>query len=78
MRECYGLFMPARTPVAITQRANASLRSVLALKELIDFGAPLGLEVVASPSTEDFARTLKADAELWGPYVHKIGFTAES
>ncbi len=78
MREWYGLFMPGRTPAAVAQRANAALRTALAGKELIDFGAPLGLEVIASPTVEDFARTLRADAELWGPFVRKIGFTAES
>jgi len=78
MREWYGLFMPGRTPAAVAQRANAAARSVLAQKELIDFGLPLGLEVVASPSAEDFARTLKADSDLWGPFVRRIGFTAES
>jgi tripartite-type tricarboxylate transporter receptor subunit TctC len=78
MREWYGLFMPGRTPAAVAQRANAAVRSALALKELVDFGLPLGLEVVASPSPDDFARTFRADADLWGPYVRRIGFTAES
>ncbi len=78
MREWYGLFMPGRTPAAVAQRANVAVRTALAMKELIDFGLPLGLEVVASPTPEDFARTLKADADLWGPYVRRIGFTADS
>ena len=78
MREWYGLFMPARTPAAITQRANAAVRAALALKDVIDFGVPLGLEATGSPSPEDFARVFKADAELWGSYVRRIGFTAES
>ena len=78
MREWYGLFMPGRTPAAVAQRANAAVRSPLATKELIDFGLPLGLEVVASPSPDDFARTFKADADLWGPCVRRPGFTADS
>ena len=41
-------------------------------------GVPLGLEVVASPSADDFARTLKADSDVWGPFVRRVGFTAES
>ena len=78
MREWYGLFMPGRTPAAVAQRANAAVRTALAMKELIDFGLPLGLEVLASPSPEDFARTFQSDADLWGPYVRRIGFTADS
>ena len=78
MREWYGLFMPARTPAAIAARANAAVREALATKELIDFGVPLGLEVVASPSVEDFTRVVRADNALWGPYAKKVGFTADS
>jgi tripartite-type tricarboxylate transporter receptor subunit TctC len=78
MREWYGLFMPPRTPAAVAQRANAAVRTALAHKDVIDFGAPLGLEAVGSPSPEDFARTVKADADLWGPFVRRVGFTAES
>ena len=78
MREWFGLFMPPRTPPAVAARANASIRAVLATKEMVDFGVPLGLEVVASPSADDFARTLKADSDLWGPFVRRVGFTAES
>lgn len=78
MREWYGLFMAPKTPAALVQRAHAAIRSALAIKEVIDFGVPLGLEAIASPSVDDFARTLKADADLWGPFVKRIGFTAES
>lgn len=78
MREWYGLFMPARVSAAVAQRANAAVRTALSAKELIDFGVPLGLEVVGSPSPEDFGRTFKADSDLWGPFVQRIGFTAES
>jgi tripartite-type tricarboxylate transporter receptor subunit TctC len=78
MREWYGLFMPGRVPAAVAQRANAAVRTALAAKELVDFGVPLGLEVVASSSPEDFGRTFKTDSDLWGPYVQRIGFTAES
>ncbi len=78
MREWYGLFMPGRVTAAVAQRANAAVRTALAAKELIDFGVPLGLEVVGSPSPEDFGRTFKADSDLWGGFVRRIGFTAES
>ena len=78
MREWYGLFMPPRASAAVAQRAHTALRGVLTQKDVIDFGVPLGLEAIGSPSLEDFAKTLKTDADLWGPYVRRIGFTAES
>jgi tripartite-type tricarboxylate transporter receptor subunit TctC len=78
MREWYGLFMPARTPSAIVQRAHAAVRAALTHKDIIDYGNQIGMEMTASPSVEDFAKTVKADADLWGPYVRRIGFTAES
>ncbi len=78
MREWYGVFMPPRLAAGVAARANAALRAVISQKDVIDFGAPLGLEAVSSPSVEDFAKTFKADADLWGPFVRRIGFTAES
>lgn len=78
MREWFGVFMPGRTAPALALRANAALRTALATKELIDFGAPLGLEAVSSPSPDDFARVLRADSALWGPFAKKVGFTADS
>lgn len=78
MREWYGIFLPPRASAAVSARAHAALRAVVAQKDVVDFGTPLGLEAIASPTLEDFSRTLKADAELWGSYVRRIGFTAES
>lgn len=78
MREWYGIFMPPRAAPVVAQRAHAAVRDVLALPDVVAFGAPLGLEAVPSSSLDDFARTFKADADLWGPFVRKIGFTAES
>ena len=78
MREWYGVFMPPRLGAGVAARANAALRAVLTQKDVIEFGIPIGMEVVGSASAEEFARTAKADTELWGPFVRRIGFTAES
>ncbi len=78
MEEWFGFFMPARTPVAIAARMNEALRQAIPAKDVADFSAPIGLQPTASPSIEDFARTVKADSDLWGGYVKRIGFTAES
>jgi len=58
-------------------RANAVLRTALALKDVVDGLAVMGLEAMSS-TPEDLAARLKADHANWGPIVKKIGFTADS
>jgi tripartite-type tricarboxylate transporter receptor subunit TctC len=78
MEEWFGFFMPARTPLAIATRMNDALKTLIPAKDVADFAAPLGLSPTASSSIDDFAKTVKADSDLWGGYVKRIGFTAES
>ena len=78
MEEWFGFFMPARTPVAIATRMNDALKTLIPAKDVADFANPIGLVPTASPSIDDFAKTVKADSDLWGGYVKRIGFTAES
>lgn len=78
MEEWFGFFMPARTPAGIATRMNDALKTLLTAKDVADFAAPLGLVPTASGSTDEFARLVKADSDLWGGYVKRIGFTAES
>lgn len=78
MEEWFGFFMPARTPVAIASRLNDALKTLIPAKDVADFAAPIGLVPTVSGSIEEFARTVKADSDLWGGYVKRIGFTAES
>ncbi len=78
MEEWFGFFMPARTPVAIANRLNDALKTLIPAKDVADFAAPIGLVPTASSSIDEFARTVKADSDLWGGYVKRIGFTAES
>jgi tripartite-type tricarboxylate transporter receptor subunit TctC len=78
MEEWFGFFMPAKTPVAIATRMNEMLKTLIPAKDVADFAAPIGLLPTASSSLDDFAKIVKADSELWGRYVKRIGFTAES
>ncbi len=78
MEEWFGFFMPAKTPVAMATRMNDALKTLIVAKDVADFAAPLGLVPTASASIDDFAKTVKADSDLWGGYVKRIGFTAES
>ena len=78
MEEWFGFFMPAKTPLVIATRMNDALKALIPAKDVADFAAPLGLLPAASASLDDFGKTVKADSELWGRYVKRIGFTAES
>ena len=78
MEEWFGFFMHAKTPIAIATRMNDALKTLIPAKDVADFAAPIGLLPTASSSLDDFAKTVKADSELWGRYVKRIGFTAES
>lgn len=78
MKEWFGFFMPAKTPAAIATRMGDTLRGLLAAKDVSDFAAPIGLEPTASSSPAEFARLLKTDGDLWGTYVKRIGFSADS
>ncbi|HYR34801.1 MAG TPA: Bug family tripartite tricarboxylate transporter substrate binding protein [Burkholderiales bacterium] len=77
LREWYALFLPARTPAEVVQRASAAIRPVLAEPEVVEFARQFGLEV--QPSTPgELAELLKKDAAEWGGLVKQTGFTAES
>lgn len=78
MEEWFGFFMPAKTPVAIANRMSDALKTLIVAKDVADFAAPLGLVPTASSSIDDFAKTVKADSDIWGGYVRRVGFTAES
>ena len=78
MEEWFGFFMHAKTPIGIATRMNDALKTLIPAKDVADFAAPIGLLPTASSSLDDFAKTVKADSELWGRYVKRIGFTAES
>lgn len=75
--EWFGFFAPGGTSAAVVNRANAVLRTALALKDVIDGLAVMGLEVKSS-TPQELAELLKTSYDRWGPIVKKIGFTADS
>jgi len=77
VREWYAFFMPARASSAITQRASAAMRPVLADAEVIEFAKQFGLEAQGS-TPQELAGLLKADATEWGGLVKETGFSADS
>ena len=77
VREWYAFFMPARAGAAITQRASAALRPVLADPEVVEFAKQFGLEAQGS-TPQELAGLLKADAAEWAGLVKETGFSADS
>jgi tripartite-type tricarboxylate transporter receptor subunit TctC len=74
--EWYGVFMPAKTPAELVNRAANSIRELLAAAETADALAQFGLEVnYQSPA--DLARAVRAENTAWGPIVKTVGFTPE-
>jgi tripartite-type tricarboxylate transporter receptor subunit TctC len=77
LREWYGFFLPGRANAAAQQRAAAALKVALAGQDVITTLQSAGMEPESS-TPEQLAAWLKSDADVWGPLVKKIGFTAES
>ena len=75
--EWYALYLPARTPAATVERLSQAIRAILAMPEVVEGLAQMGLESKGSTPAE-LAALLKRDTERWAPLVKTIGFTAES
>ena len=77
VEEWFGFYAPARTPANVVANANAAINAALKDKTLIDSLAIQGLIPVGGTS-EEMARSQRAEYERWGPLIKRIGFTAES
>lgn len=71
-----GLLAPAKTPRAIVDRLRTEILAVLALPEVRDRYAALGLTPAGS-TPEEFAAQLRAELVRWEPVVKKAGIKAE-
>lgn len=77
LREWYGLFVPSKTPAAVTRRAATQLQAALAQPDMVASLAQFGMEVQSS-TPEQLGAWLKADADEWRQLIRQIGFSAES
>jgi tripartite-type tricarboxylate transporter receptor subunit TctC len=75
--EWQGLFVPARTPPAIVQALNRSVRDALATVEVKAGLVKLSFEA-GGTSPAEFAELVKADIARWEPIVKASGFTPEN
>ncbi len=72
----YGAFGPAGLPAEITQRLNAEINRIMALPEVREKMAAIGVEV-AGETPERFAAILRSDAAKWGKLVKDLGVKAD-
>ena len=75
--EWYGLFLPAKTPADIVQRAASAVHQGMAGPEMAEALASFGLEVKVNTPAE-LAKAVKDENAAWGPIVKRVGFTPES
>lgn len=77
MTEWYGFFLPPKAAPDLVQRVAAAIRSAVAVPEVIEAFAQLGLEAQAN-SPADLARAVREENAAWAPVVKKVGFTPEA
>jgi tripartite-type tricarboxylate transporter receptor subunit TctC len=71
--EWMGLFLPAKTPMAIVNALNASVREALKSEEMKTGLAKLALEP-SGLSIDEFTKRVRADTDRWEPIVKASGF----
>jgi tripartite-type tricarboxylate transporter receptor subunit TctC len=71
-----GAFAPARTPPDAVRALNAAIGEAVRSPEMIESLARIGNDTKFQPPGE-FAATVRADLERWGPVVKGSGFVAE-
>jgi len=76
MHEWYGFFLPAKASADLVQRAATAIRAAVAMPDVIEGFAALGVEASANTPAE-LAGAIKAENAAWGPIVKRVGFTPE-
>jgi tripartite-type tricarboxylate transporter receptor subunit TctC len=75
--EWFAFFLPAKASPDLVNRLNASMKSALAQKDVMDGLAGFGLEAMSSTPAE-LTELIKRDTAKWAPIVKQVGFTAEA
>jgi len=76
MHEWYGFFLPGKASAELVQRAATAIRAAVAMPDVIEGFAALGVEASANTPAE-LAGAIKAENAAWGPIVKRVGFTPE-
>jgi tripartite-type tricarboxylate transporter receptor subunit TctC len=72
----YGAFGPAGLPPELTRRLNAEINRIMALPDVKARMEAIGVEPV-NETPEQFAATLRADAQKWGRLVKELNIKSE-
>jgi tripartite-type tricarboxylate transporter receptor subunit TctC len=71
-----GVFVPAKTPADVVNALSGALHDAIKSREMLDSLAKVGNEPTFQTPAE-FAATVRADLERWGPVVKASGFVAD-
>jgi tripartite-type tricarboxylate transporter receptor subunit TctC len=71
-----GVFVPAKTPADVVNALSGALHDAVKSKEMVDSLAKVGNEPTFQTPAQ-FAATVRADLDRWGPVVKESGFVAE-
>jgi tripartite-type tricarboxylate transporter receptor subunit TctC len=71
-----GAFAPAKTPPEAVRALNAAISDAVRSPEMTESLARIGYDTKFQPP-DQFAATVRADLERWGPVVKASGFVAE-
>jgi tripartite-type tricarboxylate transporter receptor subunit TctC len=71
-----GVFLPAKAPAHIVEALNAALARAVTSAPVVENLTNSG-NVPATESPAQFAATIKADLQRWGPVVKASGFVAD-
>ena len=72
-----GIFAPARAPKEVVQRLFAEINRALLASDLKQRQNAAGIEVVGSPSTDDFRKFVRGDTARWGKIIKDAGIVLE-
>jgi tripartite-type tricarboxylate transporter receptor subunit TctC len=72
----WGVFAPAGTPRPVVERLNRDIVAVLKSKEVSEFFASQGTDIVAN-SAEEFGRYVRGEVARWSEVVKASGATAD-
>ena len=75
--EWFAFFLPPKANPELVNRLNASLRTALAHKDVVDGLGTFGLEAMSSTPAE-LTALIKRDTSKWAPIVKQVGFSADA
>jgi tripartite-type tricarboxylate transporter receptor subunit TctC len=71
-----GVLVPSKTPNDVVSKLNAAIKDAFSAPDTVEKLTTLGNES-AYQTSADFAATIQADLERWGPIVKASGFFAD-